>query len=336
MQSPLIPPRTLAELAFPAPVGSRHEQMKKTVLPLLWAGLPPEAVFGLYRGLYDKDVSDREIHDLITWAASKNPRSCDYGYQARSHDPLPLPKLTRPSSDAGIASAEKWLGDFRCDERDLWHVSPWRPLEDWRVDPLMLFAALYGKEDYINIITDFGVEQSDGSRKANPKGAGQTLLRDDWMRRFRDRGVPQGEAGAWIRPNPVQQRGSGKGGAITDSDVTSHRFCLLESDALPVALQLSLWARLPLPIAAIIESGGRSVHAWVMLNCSDAQEYRETVDRIHMLLGWLGICPSNKNPSRLSRLPGAQREIGKHGVGAQRLLYLNPEPIEASIFERID
>src|SRR5262249_59015543 len=131
---------------------------------------------------------------------------------------------------------------------------------------------------------------------ANPTGAGRTLLRDDWMRWFRDHGVPQSEAGAWIRPNPVKQRGSGKAGAITDADVTSYRFCLLESDALPVDLQLSLWARLPLPIAAIIQSGGRSVHSWVMLNCSNAQEYRTKVERIYSLLAQFGICSGSKNP----------------------------------------
>jgi hypothetical protein len=216
----------------------------------------------------------------------------------------------------------------------LWHVSPWRPLEDWRVDGLMLFAALYSKDEYINVITDFTIEEKDGEQKANPRGAGTTLLRDDWMRYVRDRGTPENHAGAWIRPNPVKQCGSGKDGAITDGDVTSYRFCLLESDALPVDLQLSLWARLPLPVAAIITSGGRSVHGWVMLNCSNAEEYRAKVDRIYTRLARFGLCPNNKNASRLSRLPGAQREIGKHGDGAQRLIYCNPEPLEAPIFER--
>ena len=199
----------------------------------------------------------------------------------------------------------------------------------------MVFAALYDKDDFLNVVTDFTIEQhKDGKQKANPRGAGKTLLRDDWMRSIRDRGAPQSEAGAWIRPNPVKRHGTGKNGAPCDSDVTSYRFCLLESDDLPLDLQLSLWARLPLPIAAIIDSGGRSVHAWVMLNCSTAEEYQAKVDRIYTLLARFGLCPSNKNPSRLSRLPGAQREIGKRGDGAQRLLYLDPEPREAPIFER--
>ena len=333
MRRRVIPPRTRTELQSPAPPGHRHEQIKKLVLPLLGAGLTPEDVYLLLRPRYDDDVSDREIRDLVEWAASKNPRPCDYSYQARSHD-APVPKLTRVSSDVAITNAEKWLDEFRCSERDLQHVSPWPPLEDWRFDSLMMLEALYGKEEYINIVTDFALEKKGGQQKANPKGSGKTLLRDDWMRSIRDHGTPKSEAGAWIRPNPVKQHGSGHNGAITDADITRHRFCLLESDALPTDLQLSLWARLPLPVAAIITSGGRSAHAWVMLNCSNAEEYRSKVNRIHQLLSRMGICPSNKNASRLSRLPGAQREIGKRGEGAQRLLYCNPEPLEAPIFER--
>jgi hypothetical protein len=334
---PFIPRRTRAELASPAPRGQRHEQMKAVILPLLGAGLTPEAVFVQLRGTYEPDVSDREIHDLIAWAVSKNPQPCGYGQKVRAYNVPTLqarPKPERVTAGQAIANAEKWLGAFRCDEGDLWHASPWRPLEDWRFDAVMLFAALYDKEEYVNVVTDFTIEQKDGGQKANPKGAGRTLLRDEWMRWIRDQGTPQSEAGAWVRPNPVKDHGSGKRGASTDADVTSFRFCLLESDMLPVELQLSLLARLPLPVAAIIDSRGRSIHAWVMLNCANAQEYRTKVDRIYTRLARFGLCPNNKNASRLSRLPGAQREIGKHADGAQRLLYLNPEPLEAPIFER--
>ena len=52
--------------------------MLKLVLPLLGAGLTPEAVFVQLRGMYEPDVSDREIRDIITWAALKNPQPCGY------------------------------------------------------------------------------------------------------------------------------------------------------------------------------------------------------------------------------------------------------------------
>jgi hypothetical protein len=332
---PVIPPRTRAELASPAARGHRHEQMKTLVLPLLAGGLSPEAVFAQLRGMYAPDVSDHEIRDLIAWAAAKNPQPCERDSKRRWDDNYRRSTTAdRVTSEQASTNTETWLGRFRCDECALWHVSPWRPLEDWRLDPLMLFAGLYNKDEYVNVVTDFTIEQKNSGQKANPKGAGRTLLRDDWMRWVRDHGTPQSEAGAWVRPNPVKDHGSGKCGAVTNADVTSYRFCLLESDALPLDLQLSLWARLPLPVAAIIQSGGRSVHAWVMLNCLSAQEYRTKVARIYTLLAQFGLCLSNKNPSRLSRLPGAQREVGKYGDGAQRLLYLNPDPVETAIFGR--
>ena len=54
----------------------------------------------------------------------------------------------------------------------------------------MLIAALYDKEDFVNIVTDFTVEkQKDGKEKANPFGAGLTMLRDDWLRSIREHGV---------------------------------------------------------------------------------------------------------------------------------------------------
>lgn len=336
--APFIPPRTGAELASAAPRGQRHEQMKKLILPLLGAGLTPDAVFVQLRAMYEPDVGAREIRDIITWGAQKNPQPSGYPRKNSNFSVPCLPRspaVGRVTAEQAIRNAEEWLRDFRCDECDLWHVSPWRPLEDWRVDALMLFAALYDQNDFLNVVIDFTTErQNDGKQKANPKGAGESLLRDNWMRTIRDNGVPQSAAGAWIRPNPVKQHGTGRNGAPCDADITSFRFCLLESDDLPFDLQLSLWARLPLPIVAIIDSGGRSAHAWVLLGCSRAEDYRAKVNRIFALLARFRICQSNKNPSRLSRLPGAQRTIGKRDDGAQRLLYLNPEPIESPIFER--
>ena len=119
-------------------------------------------------------------------------------------------RVTQPervTPEHAIANAEKWLGDFRCEEYDLWERSPWRPLEDWRFDALPLLAALYDKDDFLNVVTNFTL---DDKQKAKPQGAGITMLRDGWMRWIRDHGVPQSEAGGWIRPNPVNQLGSGE------------------------------------------------------------------------------------------------------------------------------
>lgn len=338
MNAPFIPPRTRAELQAPAPIGQRHEQAKRIAFSLIGNGLAPEAVFAQLRSTYPRDMDDKELQSLIAWAVSKSPQPCGYGSKARSYTTRALQVAAKPervTAEQATANAVKWLGDFRCDECDLWHVSPWRPLEDWKLDSMMVLAGLYGKEEHVNVVIDYTLEtKADGSLKANPQGAGRTLQRDDWLRLIRDHGTPQSKAGAWIRPNPVKEHGSGKGGSICDGDVVSYRFTILESDLLPAELALSLFARLPLPIAAILSSGGKSPHSWVRVDCANATEYHEKVQRIYALLARFGIDPNNKHESRLSRLPGSHREIGKHDEGEQRLFYLNDEPNEAPIFER--
>ena len=139
------------------------------------------------------------------------------------------------------------------------------------------------------------------------------------------------KAGAWLRPNPVKEVGSGAKGAFMDADVVALRFLLLESDCLPLNLQLSAIASFRLPVAAILTSGGQSYHAWVDLNCHDQEEYTVAAARILGATAKFGFDAANKNPSRLSRLPGAQRGVKAQGDGKQRLVYLNPSPKWRSI-----
>jgi hypothetical protein len=125
--------------------------------------------------------------------------------------------------------------------------------------------------------------------------------------------------------NPVD------GCGIADANVTAFRFALVECDAMPLELQMALLARIPLPISAIISSGGRSLHAWVRVDADTLEDYRRTVSRMLALLARFGVDGQNKNPGRMSRLPGVVRKIGAEGDGRQRLLYLNPNPVQEAI-----
>ena len=189
-----------------------------------------------------------------------------------------------------------------------------RPPGDWRNDAAALLAWLYSPADKLNIVTDFVVRGG----KASPKGYGRTLTRDEWLDRLQSHATPQSEAGAWVRMNPTG------GNGIADDSVTAFRFALIEFDGIAPALQLSILAKLPLPINAILTSGGKSLHAWVLVNAPNVESYRQTVSEMLALLKGLGVDAANKNPSRLSRLPGVQRTIGATGEGRQRLLYLAP------------
>jgi hypothetical protein len=234
--------------------------------------------------------------------------------------PIPSPKAATPPVNP-IEATELFLKGFRCGEAELIKASPVFLGDDPRVGGAILIDALYLPGELVNFVTEFTVATDEtGKEKARPTGMGVTLERDLLVARFLTDGPDSGEGGAWLRMNPLDGHG------IADVNVTAFRFALLESDELPVELQLSLFAKLPLPVAALIKSGGTSIHAWAKVDAPDQDDYRATVAGMLAILAKFGLDQKNKNPSRLSRLPGARREIGAVGDGLQRLLYLNPNP----------
>jgi len=305
---PSIPPRTRAELANPAAPGARHEQARRVIFSLVAQRLCGEAIFVQVRGMYGPDFKDAEIWNLIKGAERRNPQPSGFRRYLNSPAPRPALPVTKESAAAGV---ERFLKGFRCDEADLWDVSPWRPLEDPALDALPLLAGLFYAGELVNVSSEHG--------------AGIVKTRDEWMADIRDYGAPAGSIGCMFRPNPVSGTATGENGGWTDKDVTAHRFAVVESDILSLDLQLSVLARLPLPIAAIIFSGGKSYHALVRVDAPDAVAYRKDVGRLLALLRPLGFDQATGNPSRMSRLPGSMR-----GEDQQRLVYLNPDATVAT------
>jgi hypothetical protein len=326
-----IPPRTRGEILLPAPPGQRHEQAKRIIYSLVGQGLNRDSIFGITRGIYDDDFGDNEIVSLIEWAFAQNPRPCKRTRTLHFNNGSKGPRVER---DQAIANAKKFLAGWHCTTADLWHESSVRPSTDWLEDAALLIGKLYEPNELLNAVWDF-VPDRKKPEKAYPRGGGLTLSRDDWIETLRQYENPCGDAGCWIRPNPVSSKqGSGREGSFTDKDVAAYRFLLLESDDLPIGLQFSLWSSLALPVAALIDTGGRSVHAWLCIDAKDEATYRRTSAEIYSSLAPFGPCQANKNPSRLSRLPGVRRQIGGDGMAEQRLFYLNPSPCWRPIFER--
>ena len=111
------------------------------------------------------------------------------------------------------------------------------------------------------------------------------------------------EAGAWIRFNPVD------GAGVKNENITKFRFALVESDTLPIAEQDIIFRKLELPIACLVHSGGKSLHAIVRVDAKDYDEYRQRVEFLYDFLEKNGVSidKQNRNPSRLSRMPGVTR-----------------------------
>ena len=138
--------------------------------------------------------------------------------------------------------------------------------------------------------------------RRHPEDMGATI--GDWKE----------EAGAWIRFNPVDGKG------VKNENVTKYRYALVESDTMSIAEQETRYRTAQLPIAAMVYSGGKSLHAIVHIDAEDEREYRMRVAALYEWLRKNGIPidPQNRNPSRLSRMPGVTRN-GKR----QRLVAVN-------------
>jgi hypothetical protein len=123
------------------------------------------------------------------------------------------------------------------------------------------------------------------------------------------------EAGAWIRFNPLDGQG------CKNENVTEFRYALVESDSMPVGKQLAIIKQLELPVAVVVHSGGKSVHAIVRVEAGDYDEYRKRVDYLYDVCkkNGLAVDGQNKNPSRLSRMPGIMRGERKQFIVATNI-----------------
>lgn len=145
--------------------------------------------------------------------------------------------------------------------------------------------------------------------------AGQLI---ESLSRYDDIGAVFGDynekAGAWIRFNPLDGKG------IKNENVTEFRYTLVESDDMDISEQRRIIEEMKLPVACMVFSGKKSIHAIVHVDAVNYDEYRKRVEYIYSQCqkNGLPIDTANKNPSRLSRMPGVMRD-GK----LQELLAVN-------------
>ena len=111
------------------------------------------------------------------------------------------------------------------------------------------------------------------------------------------------QAGAWIRFNPLD------GKDCKNENVTEFKYALVESDTMEIKKQNAIIRELELPVACLVHSGGKSLHAVVRVDASDHKEYRNRVDYLYKVCEKNGLIVDrqNSNPSRLSRMPGVTR-----------------------------
>ena len=180
-----------------------------------------------------------------------------------------------------------------------------------------LLLNCFKAEDVICITNEAG-EDEDGRFFPATKGTFQTV--QWWIDNFfgveaKDKEMfhakPQG---AWIRINSIKADDySGR-----DDSVASFRYVLVEFDTRPKEEQYAIFKQSNLPISCIVDSGGKSLHAWVRVDAKDWEEWKVRREQVFAYLSDYEPDEMTKNPSRWSRLGGVWR-----GEREQRIVELN-------------
>lgn len=221
------------------------------------------------------------------WVAKSPNQALDINAFYLSPEDLIDPTAVEPE-DFHIPSDDEWV--------------PYR-------DAIRYLRAMFQPDERVGIAFN-SFQDEDGKWKPIDKGQNQQTCQQlvEKLEKYKDvafgiRGLQNEAAGGWVRINPMDGEGT------KNANVTDFRYCLVESDKMPLGKQLALIRKMELPCAAIVYSGGKSVHAIVHVDANDQKQYRERVSYVYDVCNKNGftVDTQNKNPSRLSRFPGVTR-----------------------------
>lgn len=198
---------------------------------------------------------------------------------------------------------------------DLGNLSPVPMSEQFTTRELLLNCF---KKDEVICITNEAGEDEDGRYYPASRGTFQTT--SWWLDKFFSDVAPDKEffhakpQGAWIRINPLKPEDySGR-----DDSVANFRFVLIEFDTRPKEEQYAIFLQSNLPISCVVDSGSKSLHAWVRVEAKDWEEWKVRREQVFNYLSDYEPDEMTKNPSRWSRLGGVWR-----GGSEQRIVALN-------------
>lgn len=266
--------------------------------------------------------------DWETWSsrdtARYHPGECEKKWETfrGSNNPVTGGTVVQMAKDAGwkpdAGHEIDWNGEIQRDG-DVVVDSAWveekeinEPGEGWKPeeDLIRYIETLFEPEDHVGYCVE--VWEQDGKLLPTKGSWDRTAaeLLDSLRHCGGDIGAALGDynqtAGAWIRFNPLD------GNGVKNDNVTEFRYALVESDSQNLAKQNAILHELELPIACLTYSGKKSLHAIVRIDAKDYEEYRKRVDTLYTVCkkNGLEVDSQNRNPSRLSRMPGIVR--GEH------------------------
>ena len=211
------------------------------------------------------------------------------------------------SLDDSIEYEGSIVGEGWAESREFEEPEQWQPEKELT----RYLETLFQPEEIFGFVTEsFSKANKDGHVKLVPANKGiYTKKVGDVVNQLKTGtiedviGSYDHKGGAWIRFNPLD------GNGVNNENVTDFRYALVESDNMDLEAQNGLIRQLNLPVAVLLYSGGKSVHAIVRIEADDKKEYQERVNYLYDICKKNGIVidTQNRNPSRLSRMPGCER-----------------------------
>ena len=180
----------------------------------------------------------------------------------------------------------------------------WNPVDDL----VTYLETLFDADDYVGYVTKAWKKDDKymPSAGACDRTAGELI--QQLSRCKGDIGSVLGDynpdVGAWIRFNPLDGKG------VKNENVTEYRYALIESDSMELEKQNAIIREMNLPVACLVFSGKKSLHAIVRIDAATYDEYKRRVEFLYGVCAknGLDLDRQNRNPSRLSRMPGVTRK----------------------------
>lgn len=257
---------------------------------------------------YDVSVWDEWSQDDSRYKA----RECEKLWKGFNGSGTTGGTLIQMAKDRGWKGYMKWENDGLMNWDDVIEYDGDESSEEWfpSADLVKYLETIFEPDDLIGYVMQSMYDEDE--KKWKPSSAGNyDRTRDELIEEIRkhpnDLGAVFGdwkpEAGAWIRINPLDGKGGG------NKNVVAFRYVLVESDTMSLKDQEAFYRRMELPIAAMVNSGGKSIHAIVHIDAENEKEYRKRVKKLFDFLGEheFVVDHNNCNPARLSRMPGITR-----------------------------
>jgi RecA-family ATPase len=297
---------------IPSTVGVRNDRLMRAACQLRDMGQPQDQVErDLMPYANSRDgLPEPEVRSTVASVFTKPARDVPHGTKGGAW-PRPMRAVTGTPATPDVEVVKR---DYKLDPA--LPLPP--PLEG--EGAVSLLQALFKPHEHVQIIR--AVLNDEGKETISIEH--QTSLPvTKWIEVLARRGGPTGiyrdsastPHGLYYCINPLP-----KDSRRRKESLAAYRHILVEFDHIPKTEQYQLIIQSRIPCAAIVDSGGKSIHAIVKVDASDLRQAEQRASALMEHFKDYGVDTQCRDPSRLSRFVDVVRE---DTGGEQKLLALN-------------